>query len=79
MRLVFLDSTDEFVIAPVDALTFFGTIGDLVATSAIFEFFTFFKRLWNIAPVAPLESDTVFIAAKISASQSGEVFSFGQF
>ena len=77
--MVYLDSADEFVIAPVPALTFFGAIGDLVATSAIFEFFTFFKRLWNIAPVAPLEFATVFRAVNISASQSGEVFSFGQF
>ena len=66
--MVYLDSADEFVIAPVPALTFFGAIGDLVATSAIFEFFTFFKRLWNIAPVAPLEFVNDFIAANISTS-----------
>ena len=51
--MVYLDSADEFVIAPVPALTFFGAIGDLVATSTIFEFL-FERRFWKLAPVALL-------------------------
>ena len=51
--MVYSDTTDEMVIAPVPALTFFGAIGDLVATSTILEFYGE-RHFCNPAPVALL-------------------------